>query len=78
MTTTVGEAIALLEQARFRVGDDACLILSLTGSGIEMVDVDLLHIVNEKESRYVEVRARLPHQLALDLGERPASTRRRR
>jgi hypothetical protein len=59
-TTTVNEAIALLERARTQVGGDACLILSLTGSGIEMVGIDVLVIQKENESRYVEVRARLP------------------
>jgi hypothetical protein len=64
-TTTVNEAIALLERARTQVGGDACLILSLTGSGIEMVGIDVLVIQKENESRYVEVRARLPKGINL-------------
>jgi hypothetical protein len=63
---TVDEAIALLTKARDTVGGDACLILSLTGSGIEDADVNDLEIVKEEDSRYVSVRVNHP-SIQLDI-----------
>jgi hypothetical protein len=58
---TVDEAIAILTKARDTVGGDACLILSLTGSGIEDADVNDLVIVKEDDSRYVSVKVSHPY-----------------
>lgn len=58
---TIDDAIRFLLAARVQVGPDACLILSLSGSGIPDADVDSMHVVQDPpDSRYVEVRVRHP------------------
>lgn len=57
---TVGEAMEVLREAERVLGPDAPLILSLTASGIELAEVNALHIETEDESRYLEVRVSHP------------------
>lgn len=57
---TVDKAIKALQKAREEVGGDACLILSLSGSGIEDADVNDMIVVKDSCNRYVEVRVKHP------------------
>jgi hypothetical protein len=54
---TIDEAIEFLNKARSKLGGEACLILSLTGSEIEDVDIDGMDEMVEPGSFYVQVRA---------------------
>lgn len=58
---TIVEALEFLRKARERLGDDACLVLSLTDSGIEDADVDGMTLVEDNDgTRYVQVEVRHP------------------
>lgn len=59
-TVTIDDAIRILTEARAMLGGDACLILSLTDSEVEHVNIEEMVYVGREESRYVEVRATLP------------------
>lgn len=53
---TIDEAIQALREARDRLGGDACLVLSLTDSGIEDADVDGMTLVEDNDGAgYVQV-----------------------
>lgn len=55
MVVCIDKALALLKEAKRRMGGDKVLILSLSGSGLEEVDVSSLRIIQEAESQYVQV-----------------------
>lgn len=57
---TIDHALAILTEAKRKMGGDRSLILSLTDSEIEDANVDDLVIVNDDESHYVEVRVAHP------------------
>lgn len=59
---SIDEALVILNRAKKQIGGDKCLILSLTGSGIEDANVQNLHIIDEGEnnSRYIEVQVEHP------------------
>lgn len=63
---TVNEALATLESAKLMVGGDACLVLSLTGSGIGDADIDSMAVITQDTGYkpgvggYVEVRCQHP------------------
>lgn len=57
---TIDEAIRKLRLAKDQIGGDKCLILSLSGSGIEEANVNELYIIKEGESTYVQVRVNHP------------------
>ena len=58
---TINEAIRFLKDARERLGGDACLVLSLTESGIEDADIDGMDVVQDCDgTRYVQVRVNHP------------------
>lgn len=57
---TIRSAINTLQSAAVRIGDDKCLILSLTGSEIEDANINGMEIINQDESQYVEVRCDHP------------------
>jgi hypothetical protein len=57
---SVDAALAILTKAKKQMGGDACLILSLSGSGIMDCNINNMVIQNDGENRYVEVRARHP------------------
>jgi hypothetical protein len=53
---TVDEALKILQKAKQELGGNACLILSLSSSGIQDVDVNNMVIINDKDNAYVEVQ----------------------
>lgn len=57
---TIDQALKTLEKAKRLMGGDKVLILSLTGSGLECVNVNNLKVINDPEDQgtYVEVRAK--------------------
>ncbi len=63
---TITDAIAFLMSAKEKVGGDACLILSLTGSGLGDADIDSMTIIEQDQGYkedvkgYVEVRCEHP------------------
>jgi hypothetical protein len=58
---TINEALRFLKTARERLGGDACLVLSLTESGIEDADIDGMDTVQDLDgTRYVQVRVSHP------------------
>lgn len=59
---TVDDAIQLLQEAKrtARLGGDTCLVLSLSGSGIENAAVNELAVVNDDDGSVVEVRVQHP------------------
>lgn len=61
-TMTIAEALDFLSHARDLLGDDnACLVLSLTDSGIEDADVNGMTLVHDSDGeRYVQVEVRHP------------------
>lgn len=61
-TMTIAEAIGFLSRARDRLGaDNACLVLSLTDSGIEDAGVNGMTLVEDSDgTRYVQVEVSHP------------------
>lgn len=59
---TIDQALRVLQDAKRKMGGDRCLILSLSGSGIEDANVNSMHIAcdTKGESGYVEVRVSHP------------------
>lgn len=59
---TIDKAIEKLEAVKreSKLGGGTCLVLSLSGSGIETVPVDDIVHVPDQDGAVIEVRARLP------------------
>ena len=57
---TIDQALQVLTKAKRSLGGGACLILSLTASGIEDADVSSMEIIRAGESRYVQVSVAHP------------------
>lgn len=54
---TVDQALAILTEAKKRVGGKAALVLSLTDSELHDVSVNAMVIQNDESNAYVEVQA---------------------
>jgi hypothetical protein len=57
---TVDDGIDTLTKARDAVGGDASLIVCLVGSELEDVHLDLIRVVRDECSRYVELQVNHP------------------
>jgi hypothetical protein len=53
---SIDEALAILQKAKEEMGGDKGLILSLSKSGIQDVDVNNMVIIHDKDNAYVEVQ----------------------
>jgi hypothetical protein len=75
---TIDEAIAVLTEAREKMGGDRCLILSLTDSEIDDADINSMVVQQDGESAYVEVRCDHPvakRMVGYAFGNWPPATR---
>lgn len=57
---TIDNALLILRNAKRLIGGDKCLILSLTDSQMEDVDISGIGIIDDGNSKYVEFTAKLP------------------
>lgn len=75
-TVTIDQALAILGEAKQRIGGDKCLVLCLESSDREDANVNELRVVDERpeggDSTFVQVLVRHPSLIAVDL---PTSTR---
>jgi hypothetical protein len=53
---SIDEAIADLQKAKKAIGGDKVLVISLSGSGLDVSSEFTLATIKNKDSKYVEVR----------------------